>query len=39
LALDGGKWATSRLGRFTTGKGTRYLLTSRLDIPQSRSGS
>jgi hypothetical protein len=37
-ALDGGEWSTSRSGRFTPGKETRYLLNRRLGGSQRRSG-
>jgi hypothetical protein len=38
-ALDGGEWATSRLGRaLSRGKDPRYPLYRRLGGPQSRSG-
>jgi hypothetical protein len=38
LALDEGGWSTSRPGRFTPGKETRYPLYRRLGGPQGRSG-
>jgi hypothetical protein len=37
-ALDGGGWSTSRPGRFTPGKESRYPLYRRLGGPQGRSG-
>jgi len=37
-ALNGGGWSTTRPGRFTSGKETRYPLYRRLDGPQGRSG-
>jgi hypothetical protein len=36
LLLDGGGWSTSRPGRFTPGKETRYSLYRRLGGPQRR---
>jgi hypothetical protein len=37
-ALDVGGWLTSRPGRYTPGKETRYPLYRRLGEPQGRSG-
>ena len=37
-ALYGGGWSTSRLGRFSPGKETRYLMYRRPGGPQDRSG-
>jgi hypothetical protein len=37
-ALDGDGWSTTRSGRFTRGKETRYPLYRRLGGPQGRSG-
>ena len=38
LLVDGGRWSTTRPGRFTPGKGTRYAFYRRLGGPQGRSG-
>jgi len=38
-ALDGADWSTSRPGRFTSGKKSRYPLNKRLHWPHSRPGS
>jgi hypothetical protein len=38
LALDRGGWSTTRPGRFTPGKETRYPMYRKLGGPQGRSG-